>query len=301
MLVAVSGGSDSLALLEMCARARLNAVVVHLDHGWRPESAEDARFVAKSAAARGMRCLGERLTVAVATEAAGREARLTFFARAAAAEGAAGVLLGHTADDQAETLLLHLLRGTGTEGLTGMRAATTVQIGGRPLRLLRPLLDVRRRELRAYCLARGLVPREDPTNDDPRYLRNRVRHELLPLLSELQPRAIEALARAAELAGDQADLLEPHLMTAWAAVALDWEDPLMLDRAAFRSLDAPLQRALLRRAAARLLGPAHEVTLERVDAARVAVAARRGGTVIEWPGPLRIEIAGPHATFVRES
>jgi tRNA(Ile)-lysidine synthetase-like protein len=310
VLVGVSGGADSLALLDLVARARRSAriepVVVHLDHGWRAESAEDATFVARAAEERGLACVIERAEGLERSEAAAREARLRLFARAATVRGAVGVLLAHSADDQAETVLLHLLRGSGTAGLAGMRADTAVCVERGALRLLRPLLGVSRAELRGYCQAHGLTPREDPSNADPAFLRNRVRHELMPLLVELQPRAVVALARLAEVAADEGELIAEVVDAAWQSIVVTAEGipgpgRLVLDRGLFRGLGPALQRALLRQVAARLLGPANEVTLERIEAARMALAGGRGGSVIEWPGPLRLRIDRARGTFEREA
>jgi tRNA(Ile)-lysidine synthetase-like protein len=305
LLVAVSGGADSLALLDLVTRAApragLSLVVVHVDHGWRPESPDDARFVAEQARARGLTHRGLALGGLARSEASARAARLRFFAEVAATEGAVGVLLGHTADDQAETVLLHLLRGSGVDGLAGMRAATTLGVDGRSLRLLRPLLGLGRASIRDYCLARRLAPREDPSNQDHRFLRNRVRRELIPLLGDLQPRAVEALARLAELAADEGSIVAAAVDAARDTVVAVDQAGASIDRPAFRQLSPAMQRAILRRVAAEALGASHEVTLERVEAARRALLTGRGGTVIEWPGPLRITLAGPRATFAREA
>jgi tRNA(Ile)-lysidine synthetase-like protein len=305
LLVAVSGGADSLAMLDLAARAapgrRLSLTVVHVDHGWRSESADEARFVADAAAARRLPFRAVELGGLARGEAAARAARLRFFAEVAEREGAAGVLLGHTADDQAETVLLHLLRGSGVGGLAGMRPTAILAVDGRPLRLLRPLLGLARAAIQDYCQARGLAPRQDPSNQDERFLRNRVRQELIPLLSELQPRAVEALARLAELAADEASIVAAAVEAAWGSlIGLD-RDGLTVARPGFRRLSPQMQRALLSRVAAELLGASHEVTLERVEAARRALMTGRGGAVLEWPGALRITLVGPRATFAREA
>jgi tRNA(Ile)-lysidine synthetase-like protein len=305
LLVAVSGGADSLAMLDLAARVgpgrELSLIVVHVDHGWRAESADEARFVADAAAARRLPFRAVELGGQARGEAAARAARLRFFAEVAEREGAAGVLLGHTADDQAETVLLHLLRGSGVAGLAGMRPTATLAVDGRRLRLLRPLLGLARAAIEDYCRARGLAPRRDPSNREAHFLRNRVRHELIPLLSELQPRAVEALARLAELAADEASIVAAAVEAAWTSlIALD-PDGLTVDRPGFRRLSPPMQRALLSKVAAELLGASHEVALERVEAARRALMTGRGGAVLEWPGALRITLAGPRATFAREA
>jgi tRNA(Ile)-lysidine synthetase-like protein len=305
LVVAVSGGADSLALLDLAARAapgrRLSLVVAHVDHGWRPDAGDDARFVAAAAAGRGLPFRLAEPRGLARTEAAARAARLACLAAVARAEGAAGVLLGHTADDQAETVVLHLLRGSGVDGLAAMRPSTTLEVDGGRLRLLRPLLAVARAATGEYCRARGLEPRDDPSNDDPGFLRNRVRGEVLPLLRALQPRAVEALARLADLAADEASIVAAAVEPALAALVEPVEGGRSLDRVGFRGLAPAVQRALLRRLARELLGTSNEVSLERVEAARRALLTGRGGAVLEWPGPLRITLAGRRATFAREA
>lgn len=199
--VAVSGGLDSLVLLQLLVDtqpvhgARLSVVTV--DHGTRPESAADADFVC--AHARGLGLPVARADLALgqnASEATLREARHRVFA----ALEVDRVALAHHRDDQAETVLLHLLRGTGTRGLAAM--------GWRRDHLVRPLLDSSRTELEAYAEHRELAWREDATNRDPRFLRNRLRAEVMPLLEGLRPGAAKALARSAAVAAQDDAWLE---------------------------------------------------------------------------------------------
>jgi tRNA(Ile)-lysidine synthase len=215
---AVSGGADSLALLALAGRAGCVATAVHVDHGLRPGSAVEAEVVADAAARLGAGFRAERVTV---TPGPNLEARARA-ARYAALPAAA--LTGHTADDQAETVLLNLLRGAGLDGLGGMRAER------------HPLLGVRRAETVALCDALGLVPVADPSNLDPVHRRNRVRHELLPLLDRLAERDVAAvLARQAALLRDDASLLDE------LAGALD-----ATDARALAVAPAPLARRAVR-------------------------------------------------------
>ncbi|HJW36437.1 MAG TPA: tRNA lysidine(34) synthetase TilS [Actinomycetes bacterium] len=217
--VAVSGGADSLALLHalraLAGPRRWRLAVVTVDHGMRPGSAADAAFVADHAKALGLPARVCTLTPGdlarhrpTGPEGAARAARYEALWPAADELGCPWLATGHTLDDQAETVLLQLLRGAGPDGL----AAMAVRTG----RLLRPLLGVRRAETRACCAAAGLAWREDPTNAGDGPLRNRVRHHLLPLLEELRPGATQALARTAALAADERDWLDPLVATALA-------------------------------------------------------------------------------------
>jgi len=192
---AVSGGADSLALLVLAAataHARGDEVeAVHVDHGLRVGSAADADVVAAAAERHGarFRCVSVALESGPNLEARARDARRAVLP--------AGVLTGHTADDQAETVLLNLVRGSGLDGLAAMGPEG------------HPLLGVRRAETHALCEAEGLVPVVDPSNDDPAFRRNRMRHEVLPLLAEVAERDLTpVLARQADLLRDDAMLLE---------------------------------------------------------------------------------------------
>lgn len=216
---AVSGGADSLALLLLARAAGCEVTAVHVDHGLRAGSAAEAEVVAAAAAGLGARFVATRVTVAPGAN---------LEARARAARYAAlppGALTGHTADDQAETVLLNLLRGAGLDGLTGFDPAR------------RPLRSLRRHETVALCAAAGLEPVHDPSNDDPRHRRNRIRHELLPLADDIAARDVAAvLARQADLLAADADLL------AALAAAVD-----PTDARALAAAPAPLARRAVRR------------------------------------------------------
>jgi tRNA(Ile)-lysidine synthase len=221
-LVAVSGGTDSTALLlalEELSKAGLLELEVgaaHLEHGLRGESGrEDALWVSELARALGFECVVGRASVAERARAtrdnleqAGRRARYEFLAVEARRTGACAVLSAHTLDDQAETVLLRLLRGSGADGLGGMVATRVLEEGGEVC-LRRPLLGwARRADTEGYCRERGVEFRADAMNEDERFARVRVRRQLMPLLETFNPRAVEALARAAELLREDSAALE---------------------------------------------------------------------------------------------
>lgn len=201
---AVSGGADSLALLVLASAAACEVVAWHVDHGIRPESgAAEAALVEAAADRFGAGFAGVRAEVAPGPNL---EARARTARRAHLPPGHA---TGHTADDQAETVLINMLRGAGLDGLTGMRAGTT-----------HPLLELRRAETRQLVEELGLTPVMDPTNLDPVYLRNRVRNELIPLCSELARRdVVPILARQARLLAEDADELDQLVSGLPGAVA----------------------------------------------------------------------------------
>lgn len=188
---AVSGGPDSLALLVLGAEAGCRVTAWHVDHGLRPGSADEADVVAQAAA---------RWDAAFEARTAHCQPGPNLEARARAARYEVlppGVLTGHTADDQAETVLLNLIRGAGPDGLAGIDPAR------------RPLLALRRHETQALCDAVGLEPVQDPSNLDPAHRRNRIRHELLPLLCDIAERdVVPIIARSAGLMGGIRDLLD---------------------------------------------------------------------------------------------
>ena len=233
---AVSGGADSLAMLALAVTAGCRAHAVHVDHGLRPGSAREAQAV--QAAAQALGATWETISVTVEhgpdLEARARAARYEALPR--------GVMVGHTADDQAETLLLNLLRGAALDGLSGMRARGAGRRG-----VARPILDLRRAETAAFVAALGLEPVTDPSNSDVRFRRNRVRHEILPLLAEVARRdPVPLLARTARLLGEDADLL------AILASGLD-----ATDTAALRDAPKPLAKRALRAWLRQEQGPEH--------------------------------------------
>lgn len=206
-LVALSGGTDSCALLLLlCEAAQLGllpppAGVAHFHHGMRGQDADaDAGFCAALAARCGLPCLIELGALAGANEAEAREARYAFLQDAAKALGADVIATAHHADDQAETVLMRVFRGTSVSGLAGIPA--------RRGNIVRPLLFARRAQLEAYCAAQGVAVRHDPTNDDPRFPRRKVRTLLPELAESFNPRLTDALCRLAEHAAEDSAYLD---------------------------------------------------------------------------------------------
>ena len=206
-LVGVSGGRDSVALLHALGEAGFKRLIVcHLNHGLRGRAAaDDARFVAMLARQRGLELESEKVDVARLAKATGesietaaRNARHAFFARVARRRRCRALFLAHHADDQVETFLFNLFRGTGRAGLGGMSPDSVRTVDGVRLRLLRPMLGVWREEIDAYLATRGLRYREDASNRAPDHTRNRIRHELLPLVCDVLGREVRpALLRTA--------------------------------------------------------------------------------------------------------
>ena len=282
LLVGVSGGPDSLCLLHVLERLReqlgIHVHIAHLDHMLRGDAgAADAAFVRGVAEAWGLPVTVEQSDVAALAARdrlnghdAARRARYAFFARLAATIGASSVATAHTADDQAETVLMHLLRGAGTDGLAGMRpvSALPTLLDTSNRQLIRPLLATTRVEVEAYCAANGLEPRYDETNTAPIYTRNRIRHELLPLLLSYNSDIISSLGRTAVICADDAYLIQHMLAAAWPTLARAHEGGITFDGAVWRALEPALQRAALRRGYAALGGDA-TLGWEHVEQARM--------------------------------
>lgn len=212
ILAAVSGGGDSVALLHLLARIGsrypLSLVVGHLDHGLRRGSAADLRFVRKVASGLGLPVVADRREVGAlqrkseSPEEAARRVRREFLLEALDDTGAVLIATGHTVDDQAETVLMRLLRGSGPTGLAGIREAG-------PGPFVRPLLGLSRSDLRAWLESRSIPYRRDPTNRNLRFDRNRLRLKVLPFLEEhANPAAAEHLVRAAALIRDDAEYMD---------------------------------------------------------------------------------------------
>lgn len=248
-LVGVSGGRDSVALLHaLVQNGWRDLTVCHLDHGLREESAGDARFVAELAARFGVDVVLAREDVATrakatrqSVETAARAARYEFFARIARERNTPLLFLAHHADDQAETFLLRLLRGSGVSGLQGMRAETPRTVDGVKLRIHRPLLSVWRNEIEQYIAKHALHFREDASNVDTRYTRNRLRHEIIPSLEASFGRDIRrALWRTAQILG-----AENEFFAALPELSLATEPELKV--AEVRAMAVAIQRRLLHR------------------------------------------------------
>jgi tRNA(Ile)-lysidine synthase len=187
-----------MAMLALAVASGCHAKALYIDHGLRQAGPEEAKVVRTAARSLGATFHSVAITVEPGSDLEARARRARY---EALPEGA---LVGHTADDQAETLLLNLIRGAGLDGLTGMRAAA-----GGSRRVVRPILDLRRAETRAFVARIGLETVNDPSNFEPRFRRNRVRHELMPLLAEVAGRdPVPVLARTAGLLGEDADFLD---------------------------------------------------------------------------------------------
>jgi tRNA(Ile)-lysidine synthase len=285
VVVAVSGGPDSLCLLHVLHRLapeqHLRLHVAHLDHQLRPDSSDDATFVAHIAAAWGLAITVGRADIAALArtrrsgiEATARAVRSQFLIDTARTVAAGTIALGHTADDQAETVLLRLLRGAGPSGLAAIRPKRPADTHIDNLKLVRPLLETTRAEVEAYCAEQNLTPRYDVSNESPIFTRNRVRGYIIPLLKTYNPGIVATLGRTARVCAEEDDLLNEIVEQAWDGIARLDAGGVLFDRPAFVQLHRALQRRLIRKAA-RLLVAEAELEAKHIEAILAAIAADR--------------------------
>jgi tRNA(Ile)-lysidine synthase len=277
LLVAVSGGQDSVCLLHLLNQLQpilgIKLHVAHLNHQLRgKESDGDARYVARLATKLGIPATIEKRDViayqkerGLSLEEAAREVRYGFLAEVASTIGADSAAVGHTLDDQVETILLHLIRGTGTRGLRGLQPLTRWRLAEKELTVVRPLLDIRRGETGAYCQSFELHPRQDATNLSMEPLRNRVRLELLPLLKSYNPQVNDTLLRTAHIAGEDTAYLEKEADRIWAQVAAKQDGMIILGKKAVLKLAPVMQRYLMRLAIENLVGNLKDIEARHIE------------------------------------
>ncbi len=291
LIVGFSGGQDSTCLLHALAHSHrgLDLLAVHVDHGLRANSAETAQQVVALASSMGITCEIRRVNVVRrgSIQDAARAARYDALASAAAEHQARAVLVAHTADDQAETLLLNLLRGTGLQGLAGMTLDSTL-VG---CRVVRPLLRISRLTTLAYCTHFGLSIVEDASNLSRAYTRNRVRLDLLPALERFNPAVRRVLARTAELVADDAAALDTIVEALYVAMVRDHT----YDLVTFRREPRALQRRLLRRGLAALVGDLADVADAPIEDALDLL--QTGQTNQSYHLPYGVELCIGSATF----
>jgi tRNA(Ile)-lysidine synthase len=301
VLVAVSGGPDSVCLLHILSALRheldIELHIAHLDHQLRgKESAADAAYVATLARKLGIPAAIESRNVKayrkehrLSLEEAAREVRYAFLAETACKAGAARVAVGHTASDNVETILMHLVRGSGTRGLQGLQPLHSWKSGATSLTIIRPLLETTREETAAYCRRHRLNPCTDSTNLSPELFRNRVRHELLPLLNKYNPRIAEALQRTARIAADDLDFIDKEVARQQKAITCREGDAVMLDKPQFLARPAAIQRYLLRAAIESLLGDLKDIEAGHIEGV-LAALEKPAGRVISLPEGIKFTI-----------
>ena len=307
VLVAVSGGADSLALLYglHALRSQLNCKfhVVHLNHCLRPEADADATFVQQHAAHLGMPWTIQRMEVPrlvkqwkLSVEAAGRKARYQFYESVCTQVNATKVALGHQQDDIAETVLMNLIRGSGTAGLKGIAPV-------RDTKFIRPLVGSTRQQIEAFLTSIGVTPRQDTTNTDINYLRNRVRHGLIPQLArEYNPNIKTGLSRTAGVLGAESEYLDTVARKALEACRIhSTHTNVVLDRVKFRQYHIALQRRMLRQSVSEMLGDMSDLYFAHSEAMLNLVERDAPNTVLALPNDVRFRRAYQQLIFERKS
>jgi tRNA(Ile)-lysidine synthase len=299
VVVGVSGGPDSLCLLHVLANLRteleLNLVIAHLNHQLRGSDAQaDETFVNEVAArwqlpfrveARNVAALAHKRKQSI--EEAARQVRYAFLWRVATEVGAEKIAVGHNADDQVETVLMHFLRGTGLVGLRGMLPGLDIAglrlhpddipAPGLAPQLIRPLLEISRTEIGAYCREHGLSPRQDYSNQDTTFFRNRLRHELIPYLETYNPNIRQVIQHMAQVVVAETEILADHLEETWHTVIKDETlERIEFDLPTWLKLPLALKRSTLRQAVHRLRRSLRDINFEHIETAITIVG--EGGT-----------------------
>lgn len=316
LVVGVSGGPDSTALIHCLSRIkdahRIRLHVVHLNHNFRGEEAhEDARFVQSLARELGLESTVEERDVLAyqkrrrisSFEQAAREFRYHFFAEVAETVGAAAVAVAHTADDLAETLLLHILRGSGTGGLRGMSELSAWPWPGEGgnLKLFRPLLGLSKTDTVGYCRELGQDYREDSGNYLPQFTRNRVRLNLMPLLeAQFNPRVRESLVRLSQTASDELDYLERETDRLWEQVATEADGGVDFRQPEVAQVHPALLKLLLRKAYGHVAGDTRRLSQRHLEAMAELVRAKSAGRSLDLPGGLKLHRSYDYLRLSRE-
>lgn len=284
MIVGVSGGPDSLCLMSILRDAGYHAIVAHFNHKLRPDSDADANIVEQTAGRLNMISViesGEVRAFAdqekLSIEEAARTMRYRFLMGQARRFRAQAVAIGHTADDQVETVLMHFIRGAGLDGLKGMNYRTIIHMFDPEIPIVRPLLDTWREETIVYCAAHGFRPRHDPSNASLDFFRNRLRHLLIPTLESYNPRFREVIWRTSRsLAGDY-EVLAEVLDEAWQRCVLEETGEFVaFDEVALTQQPLGLQRNLVRRAMEHLHPEDSDVSYATLERASNFIAGQNG-------------------------
>ncbi|HEY8765784.1 MAG TPA: tRNA lysidine(34) synthetase TilS [Dehalococcoidia bacterium] len=308
VLAGLSGGPDSTALLVILSRLRgelgLCVTAAHFDHRLRSrdESAEDFAFATQVCRGLGVPLLSGRGNVtdrarrrSETIEEAARNLRYRFLGGEARRLNAPVIAVGHTMDDQAETVLLHIVRGSGLDGLAAMPPRCPWPFGRGP-EIARPLIELTRRDTERYCRESGIEPRRDPTNDLPVATRNRVRRELMPVLHSFNPRVGEALARLAEAAAGDAAFIAEFADSAWRLLARRDGTAIVLEKK-LSKLPRVVVVRILRRAFREVSGGDAEIDSQHLR--RLSEAVERPRTRMSLPGGIVAMVNAEHLRIQR--
>ena len=300
LVLGVSGGADSMCLMHLLHELPYPLVIAHLDHTMRTDSAADAAFVQAAAAELDLPFEGGKQDVRTYAEAkhmnleeAARELRYRFLFGVAEAREAQAVIVAHTADDQAETILMNLLRGAGPAGLSGMPLRAAQTPWSEQIPLLRPLLRTSRQAVEDYCAANGIRYLQDPSNADTSLLRNKLRHDVMPALQAINPNLGNALQNTADIIAADDELLNALTAKAWSACLIDsTEQHLAFDRLHFEQQALAIQRRLIRKAHQHLTPEEAELSFEGVGQLLDFLADSGENARLEWRAGLDAILEG---------
>ena len=306
VLLGVSGGADSMCLLDIFLKISHKVAVGHFNHQLREDAAGDAVFVQNYASTRGVACYVGKGNVAeyasthrLSEEEAGRQLRYAFLFDTAVRIGADAVAVAHNADDQVETVLMHLLRGAGLDGLSGMRPRTIFPAWSPSIPLARPLLGTRRAEIEAYCAENRIPYRTDPTNTHLDYFRNRLRHTIIPLLMRESPALHTRVEYMTDTLAADRDVLDTYTDDTMKSICVEIRPGVMcLERDAFSALPLGMQRRVVRRVVAQVQPDARDAGFDVV--ARAVDGIAQGMTQFDLIGGVRGVSVGEVAYIHRQ-
>ena len=289
IVLAVSGGADSLCLLDMLKDSGLRLIPAHFDHQLREVSSQQAAQLLELLSGWGFECeLGSQdvglfaKTNKMGIEESARVCRYSFLMTLAEKHGAQAVLTAHHQDDQVETVLMHFLRGSGLNGLSGIRPVEFLKQFSEKIPLWRPMLNISKEEILAYCDERDIHALEDETNQDKRFYRNRLRHEVIPLLEHVQPSFRSIVSRNARVFELDRQVLERITDEAFALCVKKADDGgvLIIDRDLWEKQDEAIQARILIKATNQLRPEMRDVGFEELKRARNAIDQKAVGRIL---------------------
>jgi tRNA(Ile)-lysidine synthase len=275
VLLGVSGGPDSIFMLDTLQQLGYHLIIAHLDHQLRPESSQEAEGIQQIAGELNIHLVmktcdvkGYALAHKLSIEQAARQVRYEFLFDQARTLDVQAVAVAHTADDQIETVLLHLLRGTGLSGLTGMQHRSLPNAWSQTIPLIRPILDIYRSQIMAYLQTRPYQPFQDMSNWDTAYLRNHIRHELLPILENYNPRLRQNIHQLTAILSEEERIMQKVTSEAWEhCLHSQGKGYLQFNKTAFLNQPLAIQRRMIRRAFSVMLSGLSDVEFNHIEQA----------------------------------
>ena len=307
VVVGVSGGPDSLCALDVLDRSGYPVIVAHFNHKLRSEADADAVTIQHLANQRDLRFMLGEGEVGVraeqeseSIEEAARNERYCFLFNCAEEVGAQAVVVGHSADDQVETVLMHLLRGTGMSGLSGMKTRALPNAWSDHIPLVRPLLGIWRRQILTYCRERGFDPLIDVSNQDMTYFRNRLRHELIPYLESYNPAIRKLIWRTAEVMRGEMDLVDQMVDAVWQdCLLMQGDGYIAINSLCCRQQPLSVQRHIIRRAIASLRPGLRDIGFEAVERALNYLSSSKSYAEVDLISGLKL-ISEPGRIWIAE-